>query len=195
MIIRKYNSNDEKAIINICFETRGDYLEDLKDPYIFSLRWAQCYLRYYPEYCFVAEENEEVIGYILSTPNTLEEEKLFVDNILPEIKSKVDQNSPFYSELAIFKSAKVLTGDIVINYPAHLHINLTSKCRHKGIGTKLMIAMEENLKKNGVNKIHLGVMADNINAVSFYKKHGYITKKEHDFGEGNIGLIMTKNIQ
>lgn len=195
MTIRKYNKSDEKAIIDICFETRGDYLTELKDPYLFSLKWAQCYLRYYPDYCFVAEEDGDVIGYILSTPNTLEQEKQFVENILPEIKSIVSRNDPFYTELADFKSDKEMTGNIVAEYPAHLHINLTSRCQHKGIGSKLMVAMEENLKCNGINKIHLGVMADNPNAVNFYKKHGYKTVKEHDFGEGNIGLFMVKSIQ
>lgn len=193
MIIRPYTNKDEKAVIDICFNTR-DYMEDLKDSYLFSLRWAQCYLRYYPEFCFVAEENGEVIGYILSTPDTEICEKTYLENILPEIKNRIDSKDKYYEDFTSFITANDMGDTIADDYPAHLHINLTPKCQHKGIGSKLMKVMEQNLIAHGVKAIHLGVMADNTNAVNFYKKHNYKILVDYDFGDNEIGYFMGKNL-
>lgn len=192
MIIRKYKEKDEKEIINICFETRSSDLQDLENREVFGLRWAQSYLKFYPEFCFVAVENEEVIGYILSAPDTKEQEDVYIKNIIPIIKSKISQDYKYYEMFTAFIPENDLLGDKLDSYPAHLHINLTEKCRHKGIGSKLMSAMENNLKDKGVEAVHLGVMKDNRAAYNFYKKHGYKTITEHDFGNESIGCFMGK---
>lgn len=190
--IRKYKIKDEKEIIDICFETRSSELKDLDNREVFGLRWAQCYLKFYPDFCFVALENNEVIGYILSTPDTKEQEKVYVENIIPIIKNKIAEDYKYYEMFTAFIPENDMLGEILNPYPAHLHINLTAKCRHKGIGSKLMNAMENNLKAKGITAVHLGVMKDNEAAYNFYRKHGYQTITEYDFGDNSIGCFMGK---
>ena len=45
--------------------------------------------------------------------------------------------------------------------------------RFKGVGTKLLNAMEDYLKSIGCKDILLGVFAYNEDAIKFYKKNGY----------------------
>lgn len=61
---------------------------------------------------------------------------------------------------------------------------VSSTSRSKGIGSKLLIAMEEYLHSVGCEDILLGVFAYNEKAIQFYAKHGY----------HNRMLDMTKKI-
>lgn len=192
--IRKYKPDDRGSIIDICYETRDKSLNKLKNRELFALRWALCYTDYFPGYAFVAEEDGKVIGYILSTPDTLLQEKYHTQRIIPRIKKIISPDNELFNLFTSFIPVTQMAGDILNEYPAHLHINLTSQCRHKGVGTRLMEAMEENLKMAGIKGIHLGVMKDNRNAVNFYNKHNFQLLIEYDFGENSIGYFMTKKI-
>ena len=50
---------------------------------------------------------------------------------------------------------------------------VTSKIRSKGIGTKLLHAMEDYLHSVGCENILIGVFGYNKSAEAFYKKNGY----------------------
>lgn len=194
VIIRKYTPEDRNSIIDICYETRDKSLINLKNRKLFALRWALCYTDFFPDYAFVAEESGEVIGYILSTPDTLLQEKYHTQRIIPRIKEHLSSNNEQYHLFTGFIPLTQMAGNILEEYPAHLHINLTSQCRHKGIGSKLIETMEENLRNRGIKGIHLGVMKENNNAVNFYYKHNFKLLTEYDFGKGNIGYFMGKKI-
>ncbi len=62
---------------------------------------------------------------------------------------------------------------------------VSKDCRGKNMGSKLLNAMEEYLRKNGCQDILLGVFAYNTNAYRFYEKHGY----------HNRMIDMTKSIK
>lgn len=192
--IRNYTEEDEDSIIDICFETRDKSLRDLKDKRILALRWALCYTSYFSDYCFVATENEEVMGYILSTPDTLLQEKFHIEKIIPEIKARLTKEISDLNDFKAFIPINNMVPGLADKFPAHLHINLTSRCRQKGIGSRLMIAMENRLKESNISGLHLGVMKENEGAVNFYLKHGFTIYSEYDFGENNIGYFMVKKI-
>jgi len=50
---------------------------------------------------------------------------------------------------------------------------VTSKCRSKGVGRKLLERMEQYLKDNGCKDILIGVFAYNDLGLKFYFKNGY----------------------
>lgn len=50
---------------------------------------------------------------------------------------------------------------------------VTSKCRSKGVGRKLLDKMESYLKDNGCKAILIGVFAYNDLGMNFYFKNGY----------------------
>jgi len=84
-VIRRYIKEDEDEIINICYDT-GFFGENLKnvnifnDKKLFGYLFCIYYLRYEIENCFVAEDvlNNKLIGYIIGTMNTKNQEKLFM---------------------------------------------------------------------------------------------------------------------
>jgi GNAT superfamily N-acetyltransferase len=59
------------------------------------------------------------------------------------------------------------------NYPAHLHINLLPDYQRKGYGTKLMNVFLGFMSEEGVKGVHLGMVADNVNAEQFYYRSGF----------------------
>ncbi|MGL1893808.1 MAG: GNAT family N-acetyltransferase [Spirochaetaceae bacterium] len=180
MIIRNAMLSDENNLIEICAETSGQTFNNFEEKKNFSQRWIIFYLHEYRNYCFVAEDDGEVIGYIASAPDTIAMEKSYIDKIKPK---------------EFFKCQDEL-GEYLKDYPAHLHINLTSKCQGKGIGVKLMNVMEKNLIKNNVKGIHLGVMESKEHAIKFYKKLGFKELKMQYYAEGDPACVfMGKNLK
>ncbi len=48
---------------------------------------------------------------------------------------------------------------------------------HHGIGSMLLNAMEDEVKKRGYKQVILEVREKNIEAIDFYRKHGYTTSE------------------
>lgn len=194
MIIRQAKLTDEKDIIDICFETSSDELKAGGDKELLALRWALYYVRYQTSFCFVAEEDNRVIGYILSTPDTQAQEKDYAERMIPLIKEKISPSDPNYGIFTYVENTREIIGDFMDEYPAHLHINLTGLCQGKGIGSKLMKKMEENLRDHGVKGVFLGVHERNEAAIGFYKKNNYKEFLRHKFSEKNGVVYMGKSL-
>lgn len=165
MNIRQVLLTDKRALEKICLETSAVPLKTEEDKDVFTFRWITNYLQNYTKYCFVSVEDKDVLGYIASTPDSDEQEQIYMKQ----------------SSLKMDLSRDIL-GDLLLDYPGHLHINLTSKARGKGVGSLLMKTMEMKLKSEGVKGVHLGVMSDNEKAVTFYKKNGFKLIKKHILG-------------
>lgn len=195
MIIRKAFLKDEEDIINICYETRSKELERGTDKTLFALRWALYYLWFQTYFCFVAEEDSKVIGYILSSPDTTQQENDYKKHILPLIKSRITKDHPDYSFYTTATKDSEILGDHLKKYPAHLHINLTAECQGNGIGSKLIKVMEDNLKSHNIKGVFLGVEETNTAAINFYNKNNY--RVFHSFlydGDSAATLFMGKNL-
>ena len=52
-------------------------------------------------------------------------------------------------------------------------IDVLEEARRSGLGSRLMTAAEEELRKAGCGYVSLEVAVDNFSAIKFYKKHGY----------------------
>ena len=68
-------------------------------------------------------------------------------------------------------------------------ISVMSHYHGYGFGIKLLNFLEEYLKEIHFNKIELQVEKNNINAINFYKRYGFITILEKQ-----TSIIMSKNI-
>jgi ribosomal protein S18 acetylase RimI-like enzyme len=71
--------------------------------------------------------------------------------------------------IVLFKKGTKVAGIETLNVDPIYHGN--------GIGKKLLIAAEEDMKIRGINKINLEVSTKNIPAIKLYEKFGY--KKEN----------------
>lgn len=69
------------------------------------------------------------------------------------------------------------------NGPPTVHYRLLSiatspSAQSKGIGTALLVALEERLAARGVKRYGLSVRIDNPRAVEFYRRNGFVVEKE-----------------
>lgn len=76
-------------------------------------------------------------------------------------------------------------------------LDVDPDARHLGIGSTLMLALEERFKDPGCKSIFLEVAVNNRVALSFYKKHGYsVLKTLPRYYPGDLdGLLMGKRIE
>ncbi len=65
-----------------------------------------------------------------------------------------------------------LFDDLYSDYPAHLHINLTSRARGQGLGARLIHDLEDRLARHQVPGLHLVTSTGKRN-VSFYRGLGF----------------------
>lgn len=192
ILVRPATSADEAAIVDICYETASiDIAEAQK--YAFALRWALPYLRHYPKFCFVAELGSKVVGYIVGTPDTQTQVDLFVKHELAEMQTLIDKRTPLANSFLNGGELDPTIAELVNDYPAHLHINLTSACRGLGVGGRLMAELEYQLQEHGIKGMHLGVAKQNMAAVKFYQHQGY-TLREGEPADFSTAWVMTKSL-
>lgn len=75
-------------------------------------------------------------------------------------------------------------------------IYITSTSQGKGLGGKLLAFAEQQAKENGYKEIVIWAFKENIRAVSFYQKHGYMINKEEYLGEPYLsyGVRLLKTL-
>ena len=73
-----------------------------------------------------------------------------------------------------------------------LMLAVDEKCRRKGMGSALLKRLQFNFPE--IRKIYLETRVDNIEAIQFYKKHGFkIVERARDFyTDGGEAYIMEK---
>lgn len=203
VLIREYLQEDRDSIIDICCKTgyMGEPVEEyFDDSYLFGLLFCLYYVDYEPENCFVAVDGtkNQVIGYILSSFNSELQEMNFREKMIKKIYRRVF----LYTIWRYHKSFRAIRymqkvfekipenenkDDIKIQYPAHLHIDILSEYQRQGIGSKLILKLENHLKKNQIKGVHLGTSSKNVKAIPFYNKMGYSL-----IYEGPVGYNMWK---
>ena len=71
------------------------------------------------------------------------------------------------------------------------------KFRKKGLGKQLLEMCETEIKDKGEQELYFAVLADNDNAINFYKKNGYHRIPEMDFETPGkeIGYYFRKDLE
>lgn len=190
--IRKYLPEDQPHLVNVCYRT-GYFGEDLTnrhffdDPHLFGLIFILYYAWYEPEHIFVVEnqDNQEVVGYIAGSPNTVKQEEKFNRLMRPRILRHALTHTLFRSPRTFFNlltqqrartyplREEMPRSKILREYPAHLHIDLLPVCQGQGMGSKLLITYLDHMKTLGVSGIHLVTTNLHTKALPFYAKHGF----------------------
>ena len=75
-------------------------------------------------------------------------------------------------------------------------IDVLPEARRSGLGSRLLSAAEQALKKAGCENVSLEVAVDNAPALSFYKRHGYAVLKvlPRYYLDSIDGLLMGKKL-
>ncbi len=155
MKIRQYQVKDYKDVQSICIGGSQDF-----NGYDILLNmYCNYYIEQEPENVFVlSDENDKAVGYIFCAIEWGKYKNAYDEKYLPQL---IQLSEKHYKEkIDEYEFLK----DIVLEYPAHLHIDIEEGYRSSGYGSKLVMTLIEKLKSNGVKGLMLCVGVGNTNA-------------------------------
>jgi ribosomal protein S18 acetylase RimI-like enzyme len=193
--VRQARLDDENAVAAICLKTAASG-EDATGLYsredMPGLVWAVPYLYASIEHCFVAQIDGEVVGYMVTTPDSFAFQKWLNAQWRKEFDARLKgfeaQTDADKNALRAAAEHRTMVPDYAQDYPAHLHINLLPEAQGTGLGRKLMDAACDKLIADNVIGLHLGVAEKNVKAIGFYQAMGF--KRLTD----QPGYVMAKKL-
>jgi len=186
--IRPYHPSDLSALYRICLQTgdSGSDATDLyQDPELIGHFYAGPYAVIEPDLCFVLCCAGEPCGYIIGTRNS----EMFYQKCEQEWFPVLRRRYPLPEEQDNSKDAHMIRllhqgikpqADL-LDYPAHLHIDILPKGQGKGAGRNLINTLINRLKELKIPALHLQVGKSNEGAVKFYERVGFHRIKEYEF--------------
>lgn len=115
-------------------------------------------------------------GYLLSADDTLAFEAWAEREWWPRLRARYpipDDGSPDDVMIKLIHQPERTPAELAREYPAHLHIDLQERARGAGLGRTLVGRLLAELRSRQVAGVHLGVSADNANAIGFYSHLGF----------------------
>lgn len=188
--MRPFEEKDREQIRAICCQTgqRGNPATAVffEDEEILPMLFADYYMDYEPESCFVAEVNGRVVGYYLGCKNTRRYIRVLVTRTLPRMCLRVllkiftlqYRQMKTYRTLwwIITRSWREIPSLPFDEYPAHAHSNVESGYRGQKINLRLSMAFRKQLIEHRVKGIY-GVIpeeeGDDTFSTHLSQKRGY----------------------
>ncbi len=179
--IRLAKSTDLSGIREVCLKTADagkDGSAIYQHPELLWAVYADPYLVYSPQSCFVAEDELGICAYTLSALDSADMQSWASREWLPPFRKKY----PFSLGKTWGKADQEMLHLIhepypllpfVHEYPSHLHIDLLERVQKRGLGRKLIETLLDELTRLGSTGIHFGVAGDNLNAQAFYHHMGF----------------------
>lgn len=193
--LRGFEPGDERALAEICVRTAAfgaDARGVLGDDSLWGEVFALPYPTHDPRYSFVvADSSGRPQGYVVSTPDTDAFEEFFRDEWWPA-RRPAESGARSERERALLSYADARGTSRIPwarEYPAHLHIDLLPDLQGQGWGRRLMGAVADALRADGVPAVHLVASAENTRAVCFYEKLGW-TRLESTPHDAAFGLRL-----
>ncbi|GBD92423.1 ribosomal-protein-alanine N-acetyltransferase [bacterium BMS3Abin04] len=186
--IRNYHPSDLVSIYNICLQT-GDSGKDashlFNDPNLLAHFYAAPYAVLEPELCFILTADKKPCGYILGTKDSenfaSESDKKWFSILRPQYPIGEKYKSAMESRIVQLIHEGYKPKPELLNYPAHLHIDLLPVAQGKGMGRKMIDTFINKLRDLKIPALHLEVGKKNENAVLFYQKVGFEIIHEYEF--------------
>jgi ribosomal protein S18 acetylase RimI-like enzyme len=183
IIIRNFKPEEKKAIREISVQSSifGEYTaQKLLNEEIIADLLTSYFIEYEPQFCFVAEKDSEVVGYLLGSSDVQKMYKVVRSKIMPGLVKKAFQSGLMFRTPNLGLMKNVLNSyfkgefkvpDFSQEYPATLHVNISPRYRGKMIGSLLVYHFLQILKEKQVKGIHFGVLSDK--AKRFFEKLGF----------------------
>lgn len=196
MRIRSFHPGDEPYLTNICVKTAdagNDATGILPDDELWAHIFALPYAERHPDLAFVvASDADKPIGYILGTDDTDAFEDWFASDYWPRLADRFPKPSDGDDtrEASLLKYAygrRAGAEPYAAAHPAHLHIDLLPEAQGAGWGRQLIERLADALRARGIRSLHLGVDANNTNAIAFYERLGFTPIPTHP---GNVTLAL-----
>ena len=120
------------------------------------------------------------------------------DGITKEIARAADNNASFRTPTSDRSRAIVgfLVGELSRRTGHIITIDVIAEARRAGVGSALLTAAENRLRRSGAEAVALETAINNEAAIRFYKQKGYfIEKTVHGYySNGLDALVMTKSL-
>lgn len=171
IVIRGYREADHDQVQRVCLGTGTD--PTFAQPQMQQLllnAFCNYYIEQEPENCFVADDGNGVVGYILCARDA----GVWKENF-PGCYAPGWEDGPlkmFYE--GVMASPLKYAGE----YPAHLHIDILPEYQRVGVGSRLMDALLDHLRQLHIPGVMLGVASDNEKGKNFYRKYGFSVLEE-----------------
>lgn len=189
-IIRHYYPSDQQAVFEISADTAffGEPVEAfLEDRRLYNDAFARYYTDLETNYTWVAEGSQGVIGFLFGCTNTINQTKQWRSYIVTKVL--VNAFSGRYKlgrrtfSFAIGMLFGLMGGEEpnvnLIEYPAHLQINVQQGYRGEGVGRWLIDAYLGQLRQLSVGGVHLETTSHNEAACHLYEKMGFQLLESH----------------
>jgi ribosomal protein S18 acetylase RimI-like enzyme len=142
--------------------------------------FAAPYAIFAPQCCFVAEDSDGVVGYIVGASDTKAFENRLEAEWWPPLRHAYPAPPAHPPEWTydltmmrlIHRHFRMPSG-ITESYPSHLHINLLPRLQGQGVGRQLIDRWLERMRELGSRGAHLAVGTANQRAVRFYRDYGF----------------------
>ena len=211
IIVRICKPEDRRAVREISVQSSifGEYIEQkLLSEEIVADLLTSYFIEYEPQYCFVAEKDNEVVGYLLGSIDVPEMRKVVRNKVMPYLIKKIFQDSLIFNSTNFRLMKNVLKSyfkgefkvpDFAQEYRATLHVNISPLHRGKMIGSLLVYHFLQILKERQVEGIQFGVLSEK--GKGFFERLGFKTlfSGEYTFlrylsGETQPHYIMGKKL-
>ena len=149
-----------------------------KYPELLWAVYADPYLAFCPETCFVAVDSLGVCGYTLGALDSEAMQAWALQEWLPPFQQAyplplTEQYGQKDQELLHLIHEPYPLLPFVQEYPSHLHIDLLPRAQNQGLGRRLIEKLLETLTTLGSKGVHFGVDGGNLNAQAFYHHIGF----------------------
>jgi ribosomal protein S18 acetylase RimI-like enzyme len=197
MHLRAYQPEDLSALYEICLKTTRngeDGSDDCIHPELVGSFYAAPYVIFDPGMCLILADEAGPCGYVLGAADTRAYTAWFNETWLPEIRTKFQGLEPVAGASDAWLLEKLQEDeedpDYVDRYPAHLHIDLLPRAQKGGWGRRMIMAWADLAARRGACGFHLGVSAENTNAVGFYRHVGM-----HEIRAEEWGYVMGMKLE
>lgn len=182
--IRGYRPDDLDALYAISLATGlggGDAAALYRDPCLIGHVYVGPYAALLPELVQVAEDDGGIAGYVLGALDTSGFEDRQEAEWWPALRATYpdpagtlpDRRTADQQRCHRIHHPLRMPGDMLREYPSHLHINLLPRLQGRGVGRALVGRWLGLAADRGSTGVHLGVNAANERAVGFYRALGF----------------------
>lgn len=189
--IRAANLHDLPGAYRVCLYT-GESGQDAsaiyRDPDLLGHVYVGPYIVGQTDLARVVTDGEGVGGYLLAALDTRAFEAWMEAHWWPMLRDRFpvsEGDSPDERIVRLLHSPPRASATVIEEYPAELHIDLLPRVRGQGYGRRLIEGLAGDLRARGSRGVHLGVAADNDNAIAFYGHLGFA-----ELARGDASIVM-----
>lgn len=204
--IRPLHSRDIESLYAISLAT-GAIGQDASSLYRDGRLIGHIYVGPYavltPSSCFVAEQGNKIVGFVVGTLDTASFERRLEDEWWPKLRHQYPDPDVKHSDgwdadqkrcFMVHHPAKT-PSEILTAYPSHVHLNLLPEAQRKGIGTSLLNLWISQAEELGSCGVHVGVNAQNHNAKFFWQAQGFSNLDDLIVDTANKTLWLGKKLR